>query len=48
MDSEPLCWTNIGSNATCMMPADHDGPHEPTPDEDIIIRLADDKETRDS
>lgn len=28
------------NGATCMLPAGHDGPHEYTPDDQIIITLA--------
>ncbi len=49
MDREhPLrCWFDFQDSHTCMLPNDHDGPHEPTPDKDIIIRLADVKEAPD-
>ena len=29
--------TYINGNATCMLPAGHDGPHEWTPDDEIVV-----------
>jgi hypothetical protein len=29
-----------GCGSTCMLPDGHDGPHEFTPDDQIVIRLA--------
>ena len=41
MDRELLCWYSFkDGHHTCILLADHDGPHEPMPDEDIVIRLA--------
>ena len=43
MDSElqddPMrhCLTTVDDDHTCMLPTDHDGPHEPTADSDIIV-----------
>ena len=33
------CWFDFGDGHTCMLPDEHDGPHEPTADSEIIIRL---------
>ena len=32
------CWFDMG-DATCQLPDDHDGPHEPTPDSEIFVEL---------
>ena len=32
------CWFDMG-DATCMLPDDHDGPHEPTPNNEIWVSL---------
>jgi hypothetical protein len=37
--SELNCWFDFEDGHTCMLPDEHEGPHEPTPDSDIIIRL---------
>lgn len=34
------CWYDFENGHTCMLPDEHDGPHEPTPDSDILISLA--------
>lgn len=33
-------WCVERSDATCMLPECHEGPHEFTPDEEIIVRFA--------
>ena len=33
------CWED-GDRSTCMLPDGHDGPHEFTPDDQIVVRLA--------
>lgn len=35
------CWFDFEDGHTCIAPAGHDGPHEPTPDDEIVIQLAD-------
>ena len=32
------CWFDFGDH-TCMLADGHDGPHEPTSDDDILISL---------
>lgn len=40
--SMSYCWFGFeDGHHTCMLPTGHDGPHEPTPDSDIVIRLID-------
>ncbi len=39
--SDLYCWFDFKDGHTCMLPKGHDGPHEPTSDDDIMIRLAD-------
>ena len=34
------CWFDFEDGHTCMLIDEHDGPHEPTPDSDILISLA--------
>ncbi|KKK69014.1 hypothetical protein LCGC14_2938290 [marine sediment metagenome] len=34
------CWFDMG-DATCLLPDEHDGAHEPTPDNEIFIELVD-------
>ena len=34
------CWFEPKDGYTCMLAAKHDGPHEPTSDNDILISLA--------
>jgi hypothetical protein len=43
------CWFDFESSEylqmpghTCMLPDGHDGPHEPTPDAEIMIGFAED------
>ncbi len=37
-DLELGCWFDMG-DATCQLPDDHDGAHEPTPDSEIFVEL---------
>ncbi|KKN15589.1 hypothetical protein LCGC14_0984390 [marine sediment metagenome] len=39
-DMEIACWFDMG-RSTCLLPDDHDGPHEPTPDSEIFVELVD-------
>ena len=32
------CWFDMG-DAVCLLPDDHDGAHEPTPDDEIFVEL---------
>ena len=41
MATELHCWFDFGDSRTCVLLDEHDGPHEPTPDNDILITLAD-------
>ncbi len=35
------CWFDFKDDtATCMMPKSHDGPHQPTSDNNILVSLA--------
>jgi hypothetical protein len=35
------CWFDFEDGHTCMLPSMHDGTHQPTPDEEIIIEVVD-------
>lgn len=35
------CWFDFEDGHTCMLPNSHDGSHQPTPDEEIIISIVD-------
>ena len=41
MSDDPMrhCLTTVDDDHTCMLPTDHDGPHVPTSDSDILIAL---------
>jgi hypothetical protein len=41
-DLELGCWYDFGE-ATCQLPDDHDGPHEPTPDNEVWVTLTDEQ-----
>lgn len=36
------CWFDFGK-ATCQLPDEHDGPHEPTPDSEVWVSLTDEQ-----
>lgn len=33
------CLTEVDDDHTCVLPKDHDGPHVPTSDSDIIVKF---------
>lgn len=35
------CWFDFEDGHTCVLPRGHPGPHEPTPDVEIIISVTD-------
>jgi hypothetical protein len=37
-DLELGCWFDMG-DAVCLLPDEHDGPHQPTPDSEIMVSL---------
>ena len=42
MTTDLHCWHDFENGHTCMLPDGHIGPHEPTPDRDILIQLVED------
>jgi hypothetical protein len=43
-DFDDAEWETGTPGHTCMLPDGHEGPHEPTPDDQIIISFVGDKE----
>ena len=39
MPTDLHCWFNFRDGHTCMLADEHDGPHEPTADSEILIGL---------
>lgn len=56
MSAKRHCWFDFWADIedgdtslpghTCMLPDGHDGPHEPTPDKEILISFAEDQPLR--
>ena len=39
------CWADCDTDHTCMLEDQHHGPHQPTPNDDILLSLATPEDT---
>ncbi len=45
MNVTPLhCWFDFEDGNTCMLVDEHDGEHEPTPDNEIVVSFVEESE----